>query len=75
MYAELGVSPSATAVAEHYQALLTGYIIDNLDEAEAPMIRRKGIETLVLDTLMRNQEDRRRLAEDTLTFAERIIHT
>jgi LPPG:FO 2-phospho-L-lactate transferase len=73
MYAELGVSPSATAVAEHYQALLTGYIIDNQDVAEAPSIRRKGIETFIVDTVMRTTEDRVRLAADTLSFSERIL--
>jgi LPPG:FO 2-phospho-L-lactate transferase len=73
MYAELGVTPSATAVAEHYQALLTGFVLDIQDASEAPGIRRKGIETLVVDTVMRNDDDRMRFADEVISFSERIL--
>ena len=31
MYAELGIEPSALAVAEHYRDLLSGFVLDNTD--------------------------------------------
>ena len=32
MYAELGIEPSALAVAEHYRNLLAGFVLDSKDE-------------------------------------------
>lgn len=68
MFAELGISPSALAVAEHYRSILTHFV---LDEADAPLqeaIAAMGIHVLVTQTLMRSESDRRRLAEDVLNF-------
>lgn len=72
MFSELGVEPSALAVARHYGAagsggLLTGFILDTVDRAQEPEIAALGIRTFVQDTLMTTAEDRRRLAWQTLT--------
>ena len=65
MFAELGIEPSALAVAEHYENFLTGIVVDSLDSEIAKQIR---IPTLVTNTLMNSNADRARLAQETLTF-------
>jgi LPPG:FO 2-phospho-L-lactate transferase len=65
MYAELGIEPSALAVAEHYRDLLSGFVLDNVDAHLSDKIR---IRTLVTDTLMNSLTDRARLAMDVLNF-------
>ncbi len=65
MYTELGIEPSALAVAEHYRNLLNGFVLDNVDENLSDKIKTR---TLVTNTLMNNFEDRARLATDVLNF-------
>jgi LPPG:FO 2-phospho-L-lactate transferase len=65
MYAELGIQPSALAVAKHYENLLTGFVVDSVDSELAKQIK---IPTLVTDTLMKSVADRTRLARDVLNF-------
>jgi LPPG:FO 2-phospho-L-lactate transferase len=69
MYAELGIQPSALAVAQHYRGLLSGFVLDNLDEDLAEKI---DIPTLTTDTLMDSLTKRTRLATDVLHFTRRI---
>jgi len=73
MYRELGITPSALAVAEHYRELLSGYILDRSDQQQVEEISRWGIITLATNILMPTVEERRRLAEETLVFCEQII--
>ncbi|MEJ5241490.1 MAG: 2-phospho-L-lactate transferase [Anaerolineales bacterium] len=68
MFAELGISPSALAVAEYYRSLLTHFVIDQVDAPLQEAIAAMGIRVLVTQTLMRTETDRRRLAEDVLNF-------
>jgi LPPG:FO 2-phospho-L-lactate transferase len=68
MYAELGIEPSALAVAEHYRNILAGFVIDNVDAEMENNIKRLGVQTLATDTLMNNATDRQRLAQDVLNF-------
>lgn len=65
MYDELGIEPSALAVEKHYQGLLNGFILDDVDEELAKHI---NIKTLVANTLMNDYTDRARLAQDVLNF-------
>ena len=65
MFAELGIEPSALAVAKHYQDLLSGFVLDNTDAHLSDKIETK---TLVTDTLMKSNTDRARLATDVLHF-------
>jgi LPPG:FO 2-phospho-L-lactate transferase len=69
MYRELGIEPSASAVARHYAGLLTGFILDHADAAQSGDIQASGVRTLVTDTLMPDATSRRRLAAETLAFA------
>jgi LPPG:FO 2-phospho-L-lactate transferase len=71
MYAELGIQPSALAVAEHYRGLLSGFVLDNIDADLAGQI---DIPTLTTDTLMNPLTKRAKLAGDVLNFIRRI-HT
>jgi LPPG:FO 2-phospho-L-lactate transferase len=75
MYSELGVEPSALAVAEHYQALLNGFVLDTMDKSQAGAIAGKGILNLVCNTVMTSRKERISLAKNILRFAERILST
>ena len=68
MYAELGLEPSALAVARHYRNRITGFVLDKVDEAMEAEINRLNIKTRVTDTLMNNLTERVRLATDVLHF-------
>lgn len=65
MYQELGITPSASAVAEHYGSLLKGFVLDKMDVELAEKI---NAQTLVTNTLMNLLTDRARLANDVLNF-------
>lgn len=68
MYAELGIEPSALAVANHYRTILQGFVLDNADSNIESVIKDLNIKTLVTDTLMNEPADRKRLADDVLHF-------
>ncbi|MFN8382342.1 MAG: 2-phospho-L-lactate transferase [Anaerolineales bacterium] len=68
MYTELGIEPSALAVAKHYRNILTGFVLDNLDLSMETDVKNMSIKTLTTDTLMNNLTDRTRLAKDVLHF-------
>jgi hypothetical protein len=68
MYSELGIEPSALAVAMHYRTILKGFVLDNEDKEMEDPIKRLGFATLVTNTLMNQLTDRPRLANDVLNF-------
>jgi LPPG:FO 2-phospho-L-lactate transferase len=68
MYAELGIEPSALAVARHYRNIITGFVLDKVDERLEKEVHRLNIKTQVTDTLMKDLTDRARLALDVLHF-------
>ena len=72
MYTELGIDPSALAVARHYGDLLVGFVLDHVDAAQAPDVNALGVQTLVTDALMRDEADRQRLAQEVLDFAQTL---
>ncbi len=72
MYAELGIEPSALAVAKHYAGLLEGMIIDHQDRNLKNDIEALGIFVSVQQTLMRTRQDRIDLAGALLKFAEEV---
>ncbi|HST88541.1 MAG TPA: 2-phospho-L-lactate transferase [Ktedonobacterales bacterium] len=69
MLAALGHESSAYAVAALYHDLLDGMVIDRQDAEQAARIEALGMRVLVTDTIMRDEEERRRLAADVLHFA------
>lgn len=70
MYMELGLQPSAYSVGKHYNDILDGLVIDNLDVGLAGAIEDLGIRPLATNTIMKNRQDRRRLAREVLTFVD-----
>ena len=72
MYQELGIRPSALAVARHYQDHLSGFVMDRVDNDQEEQVTQLGVKVYLTDTIMKTAEDRRRLAEETLSFYESI---
>jgi LPPG:FO 2-phospho-L-lactate transferase len=67
---ELDMQVSPLGVADHYRDLLTGLVLDSQDSHLATVIARElNVHTLATGTIMRNDEDRVRLAGETLEFA------
>ena len=69
MMRELDIPASATAVARHYQGLITGFVLDECDAAAESEIADLGLTTTVTQTVMTSLEDRIALARDVLAFA------
>lgn len=68
MYAELGIQPSALAVAKQYRSLLNGFVIDQADQNQADSITDLGTKVFVTDTIMKTVDDRRMLAKKILSY-------
>ena len=73
MYRELGIEPSALAVARHYCDLATGFVLDQVDRQLEGEIRSLSMRTFVTNTLMNSHDDRKQLAMDVLDFIERDL--
>jgi LPPG:FO 2-phospho-L-lactate transferase len=69
MFTELGIQSSALAVARHYGMILSGFVLDKVDANQAPNI---SIPTWVTNILMKDQDDRRRLAQDVLNLIQTL---
>jgi LPPG:FO 2-phospho-L-lactate transferase len=69
MMLELGLNPSASAVAQRYGDLIDGYIMDLADIAEIQTIRAK---VTLAQTLMRTVEDREAVARIVLSAAAKL---
>jgi LPPG:FO 2-phospho-L-lactate transferase len=70
MLAELGLEVSALAVARAYAGIITGFVLDSADASLEQSICDLGLQVLVTDTIMRTDADRKRLAQETLVFAQ-----
>lgn len=70
MYAEMGIEPSALAVAAHYQDLCAGFVLDVSDAGLEPSVLGMGMKSLVTQTIMRSPEGRTRLAANVLDFLQ-----
>jgi LPPG:FO 2-phospho-L-lactate transferase len=68
MFRELGVEPSALAVARHYCDLAAGFVLDTIDQQLKSQIRNLNMRTHVTNTLMNSHDDRMRLALELLDF-------
>jgi LPPG:FO 2-phospho-L-lactate transferase len=69
MMTELGLEVSPAGVARHLKDVLTGFVIDHLDEAHQDAITEMGLRTLVTATIMKDDQARVRLAQEVLEFA------
>ena len=66
MLAELGLPVSPVAVAQAYAGLIKAFVLDAVDEALEAEISVLGLEVLVTDTVMKNDEDRARLGRKVI---------
>lgn len=71
MFQELGREPSAFEVAKMMRGTLDRFVLDRIDEAQARNIKDLGLRVWVTDTIMRNEEDRERLAREIVEWASR----
>lgn len=69
MMRELGFTVTAQTVADHYAAFLDGYVVDEVDAAA---LHLDGAKVLATRTLMQTLEDRSRLADEVLKFADTL---
>jgi LPPG:FO 2-phospho-L-lactate transferase len=68
MYTEMGIEPSAQAVANHYRDILSGFVIDRVDEGMAVALQSGGLPVYITDTVMRTRNHRQHLARQVLEF-------
>jgi LPPG:FO 2-phospho-L-lactate transferase len=68
MYRELGIEPSALAVANHYRGLATDFVLDSIDKQLQGEIKGLNMQVRVTNTLMTSHEERSRLAHEVLRF-------
>lgn len=66
---ELAGEPGVAAVAQHYRGLLDGLVIDEADTDAAEAVRALDVEPYVTRAIMVTDDDRVRLARETLAFA------
>jgi LPPG:FO 2-phospho-L-lactate transferase len=69
MFQQMGFEASAVSVAEHYQVYLDGFVMDQADLELESEVHDIGVEVCVTQTVMRNIEDRKILAEKVIEFA------
>lgn len=72
MFLELGINPSAATVAEHYRDILDGFLLDIADEELSKSINAMSIVSTITDIVMKSADDRKRLAEEVLSFALKL---
>jgi LPPG:FO 2-phospho-L-lactate transferase len=72
MLAELGHDVSALGVARYYRDWIDGFVLDTRDAALAREIEALGMKVRVADTMMRNDEDKRRVAGAVLDFVDEL---
>jgi LPPG:FO 2-phospho-L-lactate transferase len=68
---ELGIEPTALAIARFYEGLIDALVIDAADAALSSAIQALGVEVLADDTLMETHEDRVRVARTCLSRLRR----
>jgi LPPG:FO 2-phospho-L-lactate transferase len=73
MFSEMGIRPSALAVAQHYNKLLHSIVIDNSDVGMVREINDLGIHTMVSNIVMKDKVDRGRLAQEIIETISVIL--
>lgn len=70
LMAELGVDVSPVGIVTHYRDLLDGIILDRVDSELRQPIEALNVRAMAEQTLMETREDKIRLAEKILNWAE-----
>ena len=66
----VGVAVTATGVAGHYSRVVEGFVIDDLDASERPVIEALGLRVGVTDTVMVDDAAAERVARVALALSE-----
>jgi len=69
---ELGVTDGVVGIAEHYRDIIDALVIDTQDTAHKAAIEAMGIQVAVTDTIMTNQNDKQRLAQFVIEYANTV---
>lgn len=69
---ELGTESSAVAVARHYVEFLNGFVLDERDAHLKQEIEAMGVGVLITDTIMKDSDERARVACEVVTFADQL---
>ena len=69
----LGYEVSVTGVARIYKGLVDGMVVDGIDAGERAGIEALGMQVLTTDAVMRDAEDRARLATEVLRFGAGLV--
>lgn len=73
MYGELGIEPSAFAVANHYRDWLKGFVIDKIDGQLIESVKGLNMQVHVTYTLMKSLDDRKQLADEVIHFIREAL--
>ena len=69
---EMGLEVNVITIANHYENLIDGLIIDNTDEEYIQAIESFGIKVKVTSILMHDNDDKTRLAEEAIEFLNEL---
>jgi len=69
---EMGLEVNVMTIANHYENLIDGLIIDNTDEEYIQAIESFGIKVKVTNILMHDNDDKTRLAEEAIEFLNEL---
>jgi len=69
---ELGMTGNATAVAQHYGALIDGFILDQRDAALTVEIATSNLAVITAQTIMNTLDDRIDLAHTAIQFLHKL---
>lgn len=72
MFLELGIQPSALAVAQHYAGIIDYLFIDRCDEGLINDINRLNVQAISTDILMHDRHDRGRLAREIIDVIKTV---
>jgi LPPG:FO 2-phospho-L-lactate transferase len=73
MFAELGIPPSALAVAGHYRDLLDGFVLDEVDRDLIPQVKALNITPIAMPTLMPGLGERTAVALQVVELGARLL--
>lgn len=72
MFTEMGITPSALAVASQYKGVIQAFVLDHVDAGQVKEIETLGIQTYTTDIMMRDVTDRQRLAQELLDMVDKV---
>jgi LPPG:FO 2-phospho-L-lactate transferase len=72
MMKDMNIEVSPAGIADYYEGLLDGIVIDFLDKKYISELKNRGLEVLVSNTIMDSNEKKESLANQVVEFASNI---